>query len=80
MGFDPCNRSLKIQESIGTPTPTVGVHLGVCRFNYPTLPYSQPPGSMKCDSWASLLACAFASPYLGREPKARVATSLLKRR
>ncbi len=32
MGFDPCNRSLKIRESIGTPTPKVGVHLGVCGF------------------------------------------------
>jgi hypothetical protein len=28
---------------------------------------------MKCDSWASLLACTFASPCLGHEPKARVA-------
>jgi hypothetical protein len=32
MGFDPYNWSLKIQESIGTPTPKVGVHLGVWRF------------------------------------------------
>jgi hypothetical protein len=30
--------------------------------------------SMKCDSWASLLACTFASPCLGYEPKAKVAT------
>jgi len=40
MGFDPCNRSLKIRESIGTPTPKVGVHLGVCDFipsHFPTL-------------------------------------------
>jgi hypothetical protein len=29
---------------------------------------------MKCDSWASFLACTFASPCLGHEPKARVAT------
>jgi hypothetical protein len=29
MGFDLCNRALKIQESIWTPTPTMGVHLGV---------------------------------------------------
>jgi hypothetical protein len=29
MGFDPCNRSLKIWESIGTLTPKVGAHLGV---------------------------------------------------
>jgi len=26
MSFDPCNRPLKIQESIGTPTPKMGVH------------------------------------------------------
>ncbi len=32
MGFDPCNGSLKIPESIGTPTPKVGVHLGVWGF------------------------------------------------
>jgi hypothetical protein len=29
MGFDPCNCFLKIQESIETPTPKVGAHLGV---------------------------------------------------
>jgi len=29
MGFDPCNLSLKIPESIKTSTPQVGVHLGV---------------------------------------------------
>jgi hypothetical protein len=40
MGFDPCNHSLKIRESFGTPTPEVGVALGVWRFifsNSPTL-------------------------------------------
>ncbi len=31
LGFDPCNRSLNIQESTGTPTPNVGVPLGVWR-------------------------------------------------
>jgi hypothetical protein len=30
--FDPCNRSLKIQESIGTPTPKMRIHLGVWVF------------------------------------------------
>ncbi len=41
MGFDPHNRSLKIWESIGTPTPKVGIHLGVWGFipsHSPTLP------------------------------------------
>ncbi len=40
MSFDPYNYPLKIQESIGTPTPKVGVHLWVWRFipsHYPTL-------------------------------------------
>jgi hypothetical protein len=32
MGFDPCNCSLKIQESIETPTPKMGAHLGVWVF------------------------------------------------
>ncbi len=32
MGFDAYNRSLKIQESIGTSTPKMGAHLGVWRF------------------------------------------------
>jgi len=32
LGFDPCNRSLNIQESTRTPTPNVGVTLGVWRF------------------------------------------------
>ncbi len=32
MGFNPCNRSLKIRESTETPTPKVGTHLGVWGF------------------------------------------------
>jgi hypothetical protein len=70
MGFDPWNHFLKIQESIGTPTPKVGVW----RFNSLTLPYSQPPKNMKCDSWASLLTRTFGSLCPGCEPKARVVT------
>jgi hypothetical protein len=41
MGFDPCNHFLKIQESIKTPTPKVGAHLGVWGFipsHSPTFP------------------------------------------
>jgi hypothetical protein len=41
MGFDPCNRSLKIRESFGIPTPQVGVALGVwgsILSHSPTLP------------------------------------------
>jgi hypothetical protein len=29
MSFDPYNHPLKIRESIVTPTPKMGVHLGV---------------------------------------------------
>jgi hypothetical protein len=32
MGFNPCNRTLKIWESIGIPTPNMGIHLGVWGF------------------------------------------------
>jgi hypothetical protein len=67
MGFDPFNRSLKIQESIGNPTPKVGVHFGVWRFNSHTLPYFQPLENMKCDSQASLLARTFANLCFGHE-------------
>jgi hypothetical protein len=76
MDFDPYNYSMKIWESNGSPTPKVGVHLGVWRSNSHTPPYSQPPGSMKCDSRASLLARTFASFCLGHEPKARVPTMI----
>jgi hypothetical protein len=30
MSFDPSNYSLKIQDSIGTQTPKMAIHLGVC--------------------------------------------------
>ncbi len=32
MGFDPCNRSLKIQDFTETPTPKMRPHLGVWVF------------------------------------------------
>jgi len=72
MGFDPCNRPLKIWESIGTPIPKMGVHLGVWRFN-PSHSFALSgawdltPG---LPSWPRNLV----SPCFGREPKARVAT------
>ncbi len=72
MDFDPCNCFLKIWESIETPTPKVGVHLGTWRF-IPSFSYI--PRSMRCDSWASFLAYTLASPYFGREPKTRAMTS-----
>jgi len=54
LSFDPWNRFLKFQESIGTPVPKVGVALGVWGFtpsHFLTLPYI--PGSMWCDFRAS---------------------------
>jgi hypothetical protein len=74
MSFDHYNHLLKIQESIRTPTPKVGIHLGLWGFIC-SLSYSFE--SMKCDSRASLLARTFTSPCLGHEPKARVATKNL---
>ncbi len=40
-----------------------------------SLTLSRTPRSMRHDSWALLLAYNFATPCLGRKPKARVATS-----
>jgi hypothetical protein len=73
MVFDPYNCPLKIQESIGTITPKMGIHLGVSRVHSLTLFCTLE--SMRCDSWASLLAHNLTSPCLGYEPKARVATT-----
>jgi hypothetical protein len=53
MVFYPYNHILKIWESIGTPTPQMGVHLGVWRFI---------PRSMRCNYHASLLAYNLKSP------------------
>ncbi len=35
MGFDPCNCSMKIQESIEIPIPKVGIHLGAWGDSFP---------------------------------------------
>jgi hypothetical protein len=43
------------------------------RVHFLTLSYTH--GSMRCDSWASLLACALVSPCLSHEPKVRVVTT-----
>jgi hypothetical protein len=75
MSFDPYNYHLKIQESIWTRIPKVGVHWGVWGVHSLTL--SCTPKSMKCDSRTSRLARTFASPYVGHEPKVRVGTTKL---
>jgi hypothetical protein len=72
--FDPCNCSLKIWKSIGIPIPKMGTHLGVWKF-IPSLSYT--PGSMRCDSRASLFARTFANLCFGHEPKAKVVTQIL---
>jgi hypothetical protein len=54
LNFDPSNRSLKFWESTGTPSPKVGVALGVWVFTPShSLTLSYTPGSMWCDSSAS---------------------------
>jgi hypothetical protein len=73
MGFDPWNFSLKIQKSIKTTPPKVGVHLEY-EGSFPhTLPHS---GSMKCDSRVSFLVRTFASPYFGRKLNVRIVTPI----
>jgi len=44
------------------------------RVEVHSLALSHTPRRIKCDSQASLLARTFASPYLGHEPKIKVAT------
>ncbi len=68
MSFDPYNCLLKIWESIGILIPEVRAHLRVWGFI--------PSHSQEYEMWlpGSFLAHNFASPCLGREPKARVVT------
>jgi hypothetical protein len=67
--FDPSNHSLKFQESIGTPSPKVGVALGVWRFTPSHIPTflgvcdltpGLPLGPHPCNPFALV-----ASPKLG---------------
>jgi len=75
LSFDPWNRSLKFWEFTRTPSPKVGVALGVWRFipsQFPTLPGA-------CDVTSGLpLGPQPCNPFcLGCKPKARVATRVL---
>jgi hypothetical protein len=77
MGFDLYNFFLKIRESIGLQFPKWEfTWKWECSFSH-TFLHSQPLGSMKCDSWASLLAHTLASPCLAHKPKAKVAIANL---
>jgi hypothetical protein len=71
MGFDPCNCSMKIRDSIETLILKVGAHLGVWGSFPHTLIHSW---EHECDSQASFLAHTFASPYLDRKPKVNIVT------
>jgi len=67
LSFDPWNCSLKFWKSTRTPSPKVGVALGVWGFipSY-SLIFFYTPRSMWCDSWASSLARTLATslPWL----------------
>jgi hypothetical protein len=72
LSFDAYNCPLKFGSPLGLQLPK-WEHLGSVKVHSVTLFCT--PGSMRCDSWASLLAHTIVSPRLGREPKARVATT-----
>ncbi len=69
MSFDPCNRALKIWESFWDSNFQHGSSLGSVRVH--ALTFFALPGTCEVTpgspSWP-------ATPFLGREPKARVAT------
>ncbi len=76
MSFDPWNCFLKIQESIRTPTPKMGAHLGVWGFipsHFRTLlgTWNVTPG---LHSWFAPLQ---ALPCFGREPKVKVMIGMI---
>ncbi len=72
LSFDPSNGSLKFRESTGTPSPKVGVALGVWRLT--------PSQSLALPGVSDVTPRLPLGPHpcnpfcLGREPKARVAT------
>ncbi len=66
INFDPWNAFLKIQDSIGIPTPKVEVNLGVCGFIHSHF------RECKCDSRVALSARTFPCLCFGCEPKAGV--------
>jgi len=58
MNFDPSNYFLKIWNSIGIPTPKVGIHLGMC--------------GLILSHYLTHSTHTFPCPCLGCEPKAKV--------
>ncbi len=73
MSFDPCNRPLKIWDSIETPIPNVGVHLKVWG-SFPHIFLH----SREYILWLPNFTCTFASLCHGHTPKARVATGYVQ--
>jgi hypothetical protein len=74
----PCTSHLVTNPILGlqhSPTPKVGVHLGMCGLILQTLLHSW---ECECDSWVAFLAHTFLCPCFDREPKARVMTRHLK--
>jgi hypothetical protein len=72
--FDLSNRSLKFWKSTGTPSPKVGIALGVWGFT----PSHSPTLSGVCDVTPELpLGPHPCNLCFGREPKTRVATITL---
>jgi len=57
LGFDPCNPSLKISESIGTPNSQSGSSLGSVRFYSLTLSFIHelPLGPQPCEPKAKVV-------------------------
>ncbi len=63
MGFGPSNYSLKIRESIKTPIPKVGIHLGVCGLI--------PPHFLIVSTYTFLSVC------FSHKPKAKIVTHFI---
>jgi hypothetical protein len=72
MGFDPCNRALKIWESIWDSNSQHGSSFGSVRV--PSLTLFALPGACDVTPGSPSLARNLATLRLGREPKVRVAT------
>ncbi len=72
MNFDPCDCTLKIWDPIWTP---IWEFTWECEGSFPHSLCT--PGNMWCDSWVSFLAHNLATPFPGREPKAKVTHKFL---
>jgi hypothetical protein len=78
MGFDPCNRSLKIWESIWDSNSHNGNSLGSVRVHSLTLLalLGACEVTLELPSWLATLQ----PPCFGHEPKVRIATILVSKK